>query len=72
MSNDRLLLMEDQDGECHLILGKKGKRAFITWVEAHFLKKRLGEGVEIVHDRSVSNVQTDLTAGIYSLKIPIH
>ena len=71
LSNGGFLFIENRDGECYLILGKKGKRAFMTWVEANFLKKRLGDGVEMVHENAGSGAKADENSGLYFLRIPI-
>jgi hypothetical protein len=72
LSNGGYLFIEDKDGLVYLCLGKKGKKAFMTYHEASFLKERLGDGVEIVTmDGKSVDEKSDQTAGLFCLKIPV-
>ncbi len=70
LSNGGYLFIEDKDGTCCLFLGKKGKKAFMTYHEASFLKERLGDGVEIVAMNG-NSVESPSDQGTFCLKIPL-
>ena len=70
LSNGGYLFIEDKDGTSCLFLGKKGKKAFMTYQEASFLKERLGDGVEIVAMNGAS-VDSPSDQGMFCLKIPL-
>ena len=73
LRNGGFLFIEDKDGVCYLVLGKKGKSAFMTQSEAAFLKDRLGEGVEIISKDQIigSNAKSNQSSELYALKIPV-
>jgi hypothetical protein len=72
LSNGGYLFIEDKEGICYLFLGKKGKKVFMTYHEASFLKDRLGDGVEIIAmDGKSIDSKSDQGAGMFCLKIPV-
>ncbi len=72
LSNGGYLFIQDNDGLSFLFLGKKGKKAFMTYHEASFLKERLGDGVEIVNMEGKSiDTESDQGTGMFCLKIPL-
>ena len=72
LSNGGFLFIEDKDGICYLCLGKKGKKAFLTYHEASLLKEQLGDGVEIVTmDGKSIDSKLDQEEGAFCLRIPV-
>jgi hypothetical protein len=72
LSNGGYLFIEEKDGVSCLFLRKKGKKAFMTYHEASFLKERLGDGVDIVGvDGQSIDAKAQEGTGMFCLKIPL-
>ena len=72
LSNGGYLFIDQKEGLSYLFLGKKGKKAFMTYHEASLLKDRLGDDVQIVDkDQKTIDSTPDNGDGLYCLKIPV-